>query len=102
MDLEQNSVPRTEVLRTIYNLTPSEARLATALGSGVSIKAYAEQTRLSIHYVRWLLKQVEAKTDTRRITDLIRLLARQTGFFGALGRERERERQMIHGRFVGE
>lgn len=84
MDLEQNSVPRAEVLRMLYNLTPSEARLATALGSGVSIKAYAEQTKLSIHYVRWLLKQVEAKTDTRRITDLIRLLARQIGFFGAL------------------
>lgn len=84
MDLEQKSVPRAEVLRTLYSLTPSEARLATALGSGVSIKAYAEKTRLSIHYVRWLLKQVEAKTDTRRITDLIRLLARQTGFFGAL------------------
>lgn len=84
MDLEQNSVPRTETLRTLYNLTPAEARLATALGSGITAKDYAERARLSIHYVRWLLKQVEAKTDTRRITDLIRLLARQNGFFGAI------------------
>lgn len=83
-DLEQKPVPRAGVLRMLYNLTPAEARLATALGSGVSIKAYAEETKLSVHYVRWLLKQVEAKTDTRRITDLIRLLARQADLFGAV------------------
>lgn len=84
MDLEQKPVPRTDMLRTLYNLTPAEARLATALGSGISVKAYAERAKLSVHYVRWLLKQVEAKTETRRMTDLIQLLARQTDFFGAL------------------
>ena len=84
MDLERKPVPSTELLRRLYNLTPAEARLATALGSGDTVKAYAEKTRLSVHYVRWLLKQVEAKTDTRRITDLIQLLARQSGFFGAV------------------
>ena len=84
MDLERKPVPSTELLRRLYNLTPAEARLATALGSGDTIKAYAEKTQLSVHYVRWLLKQVEAKTDTRRITDLIQLLARQSGFFGAV------------------
>lgn len=92
MDLEQKSVPRTEVLRTLYNLTPAEIRLAVALGSGATAKDYAEETRLSVHYVRWLIKQVEAKTDTRRISDLIRLLARQTGFFGAIienGKEKD-------------
>lgn len=84
MDLEQKPVPQAEVLRKLYNLTPAEVRLATALGSGATAKDYAERNRLSIHYVRWLLKQVEAKTDTRRITDLIRLLARQAGFFSAI------------------
>ncbi len=92
MDLEQESVPRTEVLRTLYNLTPAEVRLAIALGSGATAKDYAEETELSVHYVRWLIKQVEAKTDTRRISDLIRLLSKQTGFFGAIvenGKEKD-------------
>ena len=92
MDLEQKSVPRTEVLRTLYNLTPAEVRLAIALGSGATAKDYAEETKLSVHYVRWLIKQVEAKTDTRRISDLIRLLAKQTGFFGTIienGKEKD-------------
>lgn len=84
MDLERKPVPSTELLRRLYHLTPAEARLATALGSGDTVKAYAEKTQLSVHYVRWLLKQVEAKTDTRRIADLIQLLARQSGFFGAV------------------
>lgn len=93
MDLDQKLVPRAEVLHRLYNLTPAEVRLATALGSGVSLKTYAERTKLSIHYVRWLLKQVEAKTETHRITDLIRLLARQTGFFGdTIDNEKENDR----------
>jgi|GEM_PF-5837167 len=93
MDLEQKPVPSVELLRRLYKLTPAEARLATALGSGITVKAYAEQTRLSVHYVRWLLKQVEAKTDTRRITDLIQLLARQSSFFGTIIDSKKRENE---------
>lgn len=79
-DPEINVVPRAEVLAKLYRLTKAEAKLAAALASGMSTKAYAEQEGRSVHYVRWLLKQVEAKTDTRRITDLIRLITSQTGF----------------------
>jgi DNA-binding CsgD family transcriptional regulator len=81
MDLERNPVPPVMVLRSLYNLTPAEGRLAMAIGSGESLKAYAERNELSIHYVRWLLKQVEAKTETRRLADLIRLLASQANLF---------------------
>ena len=81
VDPEEEVAPSAEVLATLYNLTPAEARLATALAAGNTLKAYAERYRLSIHYVRWLLKQVEGKTDTRRIGDLTRLLVRQSGLF---------------------
>jgi DNA-binding CsgD family transcriptional regulator len=83
-DPETNKAPRAQVLAKLYHLTPAEAKLATALASGMSTKAYADQEKRSIHYVRWLLKQVEAKTDTRRIADLIRLLTSQTGFPGKI------------------
>ncbi len=82
VDPEINSAPRAQVLAKLYHLTPAEAKLATALASGMSIKTYADQEQRSVHYVRWLLKQVEAKTDTRRMADLIRLLTSQTGFPG--------------------
>jgi len=83
-DPESNSPPKSQVLTKLYHLTPAEAKLATALASGMSTKAYADQEGRSIHYVRWLLKQVEAKTDTRRIADLVRLLTSQTGFPGKM------------------
>ncbi len=79
-DPEVNMAPRAAVLAKLYHLTPAEAKLATALASGVSTKAYADQEGRSVHYVRWLLKQIEAKTDTRRVADLVRLLTSQTGF----------------------
>ncbi len=83
-DPESKSPPKSQVLTKLYHLTPAEAKLATALASGMSIRAYADQEGRSIHYVRWLLKQVEAKTDTRRIADLVRLLTSQTGFPGKM------------------
>ncbi len=81
-DPEISGVPKAPTIVKLFNLTPAEARLATALASGISIKSYAEREGRSIHYVRWLLKQVEAKTDTRRLADLVRLLTSQTGFHG--------------------
>ena len=84
VDPEDNLAPSTEVLSTFYSLTPAEARFAKALASGCTLKAYAERHRLSIHYVRWLLKQIESKTDTRRIGELTRLLVRQHGLFDAV------------------
>ena len=86
-DPESNTPPKAHMLAKLYHLTPAEAKLATALASGMSTKAYAEQEGRSVHYVRWLLKQVEAKTDTRRIADLIRLLTSQTGFPGKMSND---------------
>ena len=83
-DPEKIKPPKAQVLAKLYHLTPAEAKLATAIASGMSTKSYAEQEGRSIHYVRWLLKQVEAKTDTRRIADLMRLLTSQSGFPGNL------------------
>jgi len=79
-DPERHKVPKADALAKLYRLTKTEAKLAAAIASGISTKTYAEQEGRSVHYVRWLLKQLEAKTDTRRITDLIRLITSQIGF----------------------
>ena len=57
-DPEINSAPRAQVIAKLYHLTPAEAKLATALASGMSIKLYAEKEQRSVHYVR-----VAAKAD---------------------------------------
>jgi DNA-binding CsgD family transcriptional regulator/PAS domain-containing protein len=66
-----------EHLARLHGLTPAEARLAAALAAGVTLKDFAQETRLSLNYVRWLLKQVEGKTGTHSRQALVQLLTRQ-------------------------
>jgi DNA-binding CsgD family transcriptional regulator len=71
------SAPPEDALQCLYGLTPAESRLAAAFAAGDTLQDYAEATELSLNYVRWLLKQIEAKTDTRSQVELVRLLVSQ-------------------------
>lgn len=61
-------------LRSVYGFTPAEARLATALCSGKTLKAYADEAQISITTVKWHLKSCFAKTGEQRQADLVRQL----------------------------
>jgi DNA-binding CsgD family transcriptional regulator/PAS domain-containing protein len=63
-----------KALKDAYSLTAAEARLATALVRGLSIKEYAMQARITENTARWQLKNIMSKTQTRRQTDLIKLI----------------------------
>lgn len=73
-DPQARAAPPIEVLRTLYGLTPAEARLAAALAAGQSLKDYAASSGVALCTVRWGLQQVLAKTDTHRQSDLVRLI----------------------------
>jgi len=75
-DPEDRPTPAAETLARLHALTPAEAKLAAALTGGATLKDYAEEAELSLNYVRWLLKQVEAKTDTHSQVQLMRMLTR--------------------------
>ena len=67
-------------LRTIFELTAAEARLAIALASGQNIKDYAERSGIAIATARVHLRNAMNKSGVRRQADLIRLtLAVETG-----------------------
>jgi DNA-binding CsgD family transcriptional regulator/PAS domain-containing protein len=72
---ESAPAPPEQALRCLYGLTPAEARLAAAFAAGDRLQDYAEAAELSLNYVRWLLKQIQAKTDTRSQVELVRVLA---------------------------
>jgi DNA-binding CsgD family transcriptional regulator/PAS domain-containing protein len=74
-DPDQQSAPPEDRLTAIFGLTPAEAKLAAALTGGLSVTDYAEKAQITENTARWTLKQVQAKTDCRRQTDLVRLLA---------------------------
>jgi DNA-binding CsgD family transcriptional regulator len=66
-------------LASMFDLTPSEAKLAVALLKGSDLKTIAAIHRISLETVRVQLKSLFTKTDTHRQSELIALLMRATG-----------------------
>ena len=50
--------------------------MAAALATGVTVREIADGNGVTDHAVRWTLKQIFAKTDTRRQAELVSLLLR--------------------------
>jgi len=62
-----------EYFGAAFGLTLAESRLALSMAEGASLKDYANKNRLSSETARWHLKNIFAKTDTRRQGELVRL-----------------------------
>lgn len=71
---DPSAVPRTraEIMRAVYGLTPAEARIADRLLVGLDVSEISEQLAVSPDTVRYHLKQIFAKTGTRRQAELVR------------------------------
>jgi DNA-binding CsgD family transcriptional regulator len=75
-DLEASTPLPERPLRDLFGLTAAETRLALALFDGASPNEAAERFGVSRHTVHSQLAQVFLKTDTRRQSELLRLLSR--------------------------
>jgi DNA-binding CsgD family transcriptional regulator len=73
---EPQSPPRLrgEILREVYRLTATEARLADCLLEGKELRDAAQQLCITWATARFHLKRVFAKTGTRRQAELMRLM----------------------------
>ncbi len=60
-----------EQLRELFDLTPTESRLAVMIASGCSPETAAERCSVSVGTVRWHLKRVFAKTCSAGQTELV-------------------------------
>ena len=65
---------RAALMRQLYGLTPSESRLADLLLDGLDVKTAAERLRITLETARFHLKRILQKTDTRRQSQLMRLM----------------------------
>jgi DNA-binding CsgD family transcriptional regulator len=61
-------------LMQIFNLSPAEARLASAVAHGQELETFAAEQGVKITTVRTQMAAVHAKTRVRRQTDLVRLI----------------------------
>lgn len=69
-----NLVPSPSVLTGLFDLTPSEARLAVALTQGLSLKAFAAEAGITFATARKYLDRVYLKTGTHSQSQLVALL----------------------------
>lgn len=65
---------RAAILRALYELTPTESRLADLLLQGSEVRQAAECMGTTLETARFHLKRVLAKTGTRRQSELLRLM----------------------------
>lgn len=73
-DPERNPPSMVASLMQSYGLTRAEARLTETLAAGASLHDASDQLNVSINTLRTQLCAVFTKTDTRRQSELLRLL----------------------------
>jgi DNA-binding CsgD family transcriptional regulator len=73
--VDRAAVPEAEVLQGLFDLTPSEARVARGISLAQSIEALAAAQGVSRETVRSQLKRVLMKTGLNRQAELVSLLA---------------------------
>ena len=64
------------LLGTLYDLSPAELRVASALLVGKSLEEYGQEFGVTINTVRSQLKKLFVKTNTHRQSELVALLSR--------------------------
>ena len=74
-DMAQRPAPSPARLRTLFGLTPAEARVAVAMLSGMGIQAVAREHGVEAETVRTQAKRIRGKTGSRTQSQLLSVLA---------------------------
>jgi len=77
-----NLVPSPTILTGLFDFTPAEVNLATALAKGLSLKAAAAEAGLRFSTVRTYLSRIFRKTGTNQQSQLVALLKSAHPFQG--------------------
>ncbi|SNT26109.1 DNA-binding transcriptional regulator, CsgD family [Granulicella rosea] len=73
-DPVRETQPRTALMRLLYRLTPSEARVADLLLEGLDVREASLRLGLTLDSTRFHVKRILAKTGARRQSELIRIM----------------------------
>ena len=66
--------PPVELVQSLFDLTPAEARVARSLAEGATVHGIAESSALSVNTVRTHLSHVLQKTGCNRQAEVVKLL----------------------------
>lgn len=73
--VDRSASPNAELLEGLFDLTPTEAKIARAIGQAHSIEAIGAAHNVSVNTVRNQLRSIFTKTGTGRQAELVRLLS---------------------------
>jgi DNA-binding CsgD family transcriptional regulator len=73
------AVSASEAMRTLFGLTPTEARIAESIGNGHTVTAIASAQRANIETIRKHLKSIFAKSGAHRQAQLVAIVHRSVG-----------------------
>lgn len=73
----RQAAPQAELIEALFDLTPTEARIAGELVTGKSVAEIARVQHITANAVRMHLKSIFAKTGVSRQAELVSLLAGQ-------------------------
>jgi DNA-binding CsgD family transcriptional regulator len=74
IDPSRRQRPTQDILRTMFDLTPAECRVAILLSDGLAPKEIAGMIGVSVDTVRSQIKSIFTKTNVKRQSELVRLL----------------------------
>ena len=74
--VQSDRAPAASLMKSLFDLTPSEARVAQGIAGGATPEAVAAAGDVAISTVRTQLRRVLEKTGCTRQADLAALLAR--------------------------
>ena len=66
---------RAQVLRSLYDLTPAESKIAGMLLEGLEVRTVAERVGVTLDTCRFHVKRILNKTGARRQAELVRLMS---------------------------
>lgn len=73
-DLLNLNEPNPDVIRTVYNVTPAEARFLSKFGSGKSLQDISDELEVSMGTIRWTCKKVMQKLGVNSQVQLTNLM----------------------------
>ena len=75
-EYDSHRLAHPELLGMLFDLTPTEARVAAEVANGRSLDEVAGELGIGIGTVRWHVKRIMSRTDTHRQAELVRVILR--------------------------
>ena len=74
VDPARRPASKAALLRTLYALTPTEARIADLLAEGLTVREVADRLNATLETTRFHTKRILGKTGARRQAELMKLM----------------------------